>query len=282
MSLTLRDLHSLDQFRRVVELEKLVWGYADAEDVVPVPILAVTVRRGGILIGAYAAPGEMVGFVYSLPAFRGTERTQWSHMLGVLDRYRNSGLGLRLKLAQRQRALGMGVALVEWTFDPLQALNAHFNFRKLGVVAEEYEENIYGESSSPLHRGTPTDRLVAAWHLGDARAIGRIEGHAEAAAWLDLPEVLQIPGVNDMVSEGEWPACGELELGLQAVRVRLTIPAEFGRLGREQPALARAWRDATRRSFTTYLGRGYRVVDFVLDRDARRGHYVLSRGSGSL
>ena len=75
------------------------------------------------------------------------------------------GLGLRLKLAQREHALRMGIELIEWTYDPLQTLNAHFNFARLGIVVENYEENIYGESRSPLHRGTPTDRFVAEWRL---------------------------------------------------------------------------------------------------------------------
>ena len=71
-------------------------------------------------------------------------------------------------------AIAMGLELIEWTFDPLQALNAHFNFAKLGVVVEEYEENIYGESSSPLHRGAPTDRFVAAWRITTAHVERRI------------------------------------------------------------------------------------------------------------
>ena len=69
----------------------------------------------------------------------------------------------------------MGIDLVEWTYDPLQALNAHLNFTKLGVVVEEYEENIYGVSSSPLHSGSPTDRFVAEWRLNEPHVVRRIE-----------------------------------------------------------------------------------------------------------
>ena len=72
----------------------------------------------------------------------------------------------------------MGIDLIEWTYDPLQALNAHLNFAKLGVVVEEYEENIYGESSSPLHRGTPTDRFVAEWRLREPHVERRIAAQA--------------------------------------------------------------------------------------------------------
>ena len=59
----------------------------------------------------------------------------------------------------------LGYDLIEWTFDPLQAMNAHFNFAKLGGVVEEYAPNFYGESTSTLHRGTPTDRVVLLCHF---------------------------------------------------------------------------------------------------------------------
>ena len=89
-------------------------------------------------------------------------------MLGVTRDARGTGLGLRLKLAQRERALAMGIDEIEWTFDPLQALNAHLNIARLGAVVEEYEENIYGESTSPLHQGSPTDRFIARLEVDDA------------------------------------------------------------------------------------------------------------------
>jgi predicted GNAT superfamily acetyltransferase len=216
----------------------------------------------------------MVGFVYSLPAFRGTERTQWSHMLGVLDRYRNSGLGLRLKLAQRRRALGMGVTLVEWTFDPLQALNAHFNFRTLGVVAEEYEENIYGESSSPLHRGTPTDRFVAEWHLTRPHVERRLASWGQPV--VRDSGVASAPVVNPAAAGAPWLRPGRADLTLAAPRVLVEIPTGFGDMQARDPDLALEWRLHTREIFQRYFGRGYRAVDFFLSRESRRGHYLLA------
>src|SRR4051812_24540734 len=160
-----RDLTTLDEFAQVVELEREIWG-PGYDEVVPVPILAVTVMRGGILIGAFdGAP--MIGFVYSLPGIKQGKPTQWSHMAGVLEPYRGDGVGYRLKVLQRDRSIAMGLHLIEWTYDPMQAMNAHLNFAKLGIVADEYEINVYGTSSSPLHQGNPTDRLVAEWFVSE-------------------------------------------------------------------------------------------------------------------
>ncbi len=107
----------------------------------------------------------MVGFVYSLPGIKHGRPTQLvAHASGVLDAYRSAGVGHRLKKLQRERTLAMGLRLVEWTYDPMQALNAHLNFAKLGVVVSEYEVNVYGESSSPL-RALQSTR-IGSWPSG--------------------------------------------------------------------------------------------------------------------
>lgn len=270
----IRDLTTLDEFRRVVELEKVVWGYTDSDDVVGVPILVVTARRGGILLGAFDARDEMVGFVYSLPAIKDGRPIQWSHMLAVLPGRRDVGLGTRLKLAQRRRALAMGIDLIEWTFDPLQALNAHVNFSKLGVVVREYEENVYGESSSPLHRGTPTDRFIAEWWLRRLHVLRRIAPHAEPPP--RAREVFDAPQVNRTRRAGEWLECAGVDLGGAGPRLFVEIPANFGEMLQRHPGLALAWRLKTRELFTTYFARGYRVVDFFLDPEAKTGRYLLA------
>lgn len=269
----IRSLDTLEDCRRVVALEKVVWGYTDAEDVVPTPVLLVTVKRGGILLGGFDAAGEMKGFVYSIPGVKHGRLTQWSHMLGVTADARDAGLGARLKLAQRQAALAMGIDLIEWTYDPLQALNAHLNFTKLGAVVEEYEENIYGESSSPLHRGTPTDRFVAQWHLSRPHVERRI-----AAAGLPVMRDAAVASavvVNPSRERGEWLDPGASILDLSDRRVLVEIPMGFGEMQATRPELALDWRLATREIFQSYFGRGYRAVDFFLSREARRGQYLL-------
>jgi predicted GNAT superfamily acetyltransferase len=271
---TIRDLKTVDECRKVVELEKIVWGYSDAEDVVPVAILIVSVKRGGILLGAFDRAGTMAGFVYSLAAMKDGAATQWSHMLGVLPEARDGGLGAALKLEQRRRAMAMGIRLIEWTFDPLQALNAHLNFAKLGVLSQEFVENVYGDSSSPLHQGTPTDRLIAEWQL-DApeveRRIARPLSTVRSSADADAPVV-------NVTSEGtRWLACESVDLNRTEPRLLVEIPLGFSEMLSQDPELALDWRMKTRDAFATYLFRGYRVVDFFLERPSGRGRYLLTR-----
>ena len=201
------------------------------------------------------------GFVYSVPGFKDRRPIQWSHMLGVTRDARGMGLGLRLKLAQRERALAMGIEEIEWTFDPLQAPNAHLNIARLGAVVEEYEENIYGVSTSPLHHGSPTDRLIAVWRL----ATPHVERRLTSAAGLTARDasVLDSPIVNPSTTTGGELEPGAPDLTRQDRRLLVEIPGDFTDLLTRDPDRARRWRMATRLLFQSYFSHGYRVVDFL-------------------
>jgi len=270
----IRPLTTIEDCRQVAALEKEVWGYTDAEDVVPPPVLIVSVKRGGILLGAFDAGDRMKGFVYSIPALKDGRLSQWSHMLGVTRDARDAGLGLALKLAQRERSLAMGIDLVEWTYDPLQALNAHLNFTKLGVVVEEYEENIYGASSSPLHSGSPTDRFVAEWKLTAAHVERRIGGGGLGV--IRDASIAAAPLVNPSRPAARWLSPGPADLSLDAPRLLVEIPVGYAEMQIQDPPQALEWRLASRGLFQHYFARGYRAVDFFLSRESGRGHYLLA------
>jgi predicted GNAT superfamily acetyltransferase len=286
----IRSLSSLEECRTAAQLEKTIWGYTD-DDVIPAPIIFVSLKRGAVLLGAFDDAGKMEGYVYAAAAVKEGRPTLWSHALGVTSGFRRAGVGAALKIAQRLQALRMGSDLIEWTYDPLQASSAHLNFAKLGVVVEEYEENLYGDSSSALHRGAPTDRFVVAWHLSTPHVERRIKATIQANAL--PPEARRVSGpigvrdsavtaavlVNPSTGAGEWLEPGSAELDAEAARVLVEIPANFTRMLGEQPDLARQWRLGTREIFQTYFGRGYRAVDFFLAREHGRGQYLLARAA---
>ena len=270
----IRELTTLAECRQVAALEREVWGYTDSEDVVPPPVLIVSVKRGGILLGGFDRQGVMKGFIYSMAAARDGRLTQWSHMLGVTADARNTGLGRQLKLAQRERAMAMGIDLIEWTFDPLQTLNAHFNFARLGVVVEEYEENVYGDSSSPLHQGSPTDRFVAEWKLTAPHVERRIA--ARGVGLVRDASVGSAPLATRVTARGDRLLPGEPDLTRSERRLLVEIPGHYTQMLSGDPVLALEWRLATRRIFRHYFARGYRAVDFFLARDRSRGQYLLA------
>jgi predicted GNAT superfamily acetyltransferase len=273
--LRFRDLHTAAEFRQVMALEQEVWGFTDLHDMVTVPVFTITTKRGAILIGAFDPADRMVGFVYSIVGMKDRQLLQWSHMLGVLKEYANSGLGLRLKLAQREKALAGGYDLIEWTFDPLQTLNAHLNFSKLGVVAEEYHRNVYGESTSVLHKGTPTDRLVAQWWIRQPHVERRVAPATSVP--VRAAGLADAAPINVTRPAERWLANAEVCLTRDERRLVFEIPMGFTEMQREAPALALEWRMQSREIFEACFARGYRVVDFFLDRPQLRGRYLLAR-----
>jgi predicted GNAT superfamily acetyltransferase len=174
-----------------VALQREVWGYVDL-DVDSRSMLTVASRFAGQVLGAF--DGErLVGFSLAfatLPFGR-----LHSHRVGVHSDYQNAGVGLKLKLAQREDALVHGIPVIQWTFDPLQPRNAYFNLTKLGGVSRTYIPNLYGVTSSPLHGGLPTDRLLIEWELNSERVQRTLAGDRVEVS-RDARELLLPPPVD--------------------------------------------------------------------------------------
>src|SRR5215211_8212310 len=188
----IREIGEIPQMRTVEDLQKEVWGIPDL-DVVPLTHLVASKQAGGVLIGAFDG-ATLVGFVYGFPSFERGQLAHHSHMLAVKPDYRNLDLGQRLKLAQREHVMAQGIDLISWTFDPLQSLNAHFNFSKLGVVADRYLPDFYGaEAASFLHQ-TGTDRLWVSWWLTSDH-VKRTISNGQASQSFGHDDVsIEIPG----------------------------------------------------------------------------------------
>src|SRR5580704_17363714 len=187
----IRKCQGIEEFQRCVTLQKEIWGERDIE-VEPATLFVVAAETGGQVLGAF--DGErLVGYTLALVGFTDGTVFLHSHMTGVLAEYRDRGVGRALKLFQREEALGRGIRLIVWTFDPLEIRNAHFNLNRLGAIARKYLPNLYGLTTSPLHLGLPTDRLWVEWQLDSERVVAALSGLAgepEAAssrARIELP-----------------------------------------------------------------------------------------------
>lgn len=267
---TIRAFETIEEFKECVALQEATWGVGFSERV-PSAILRVGQLLGGVSSGAYDATGELVGFVFGLTGLRGGELAHWSDMLAVRPTIRDAGLGRALKEYQRQQVLASGVKVMYWTFDPLQSRNAHLNITRLGAVVREYNENMYGESDSPLHRGIGTDRFVALWQLDSDRVAERLAAAGGPPRWDgDAPLALRTTA-----GEGGTLVPEPLEELPRTDRVRVPIPSDVGRMMGTRPEAARSWRAATRRVFQHYLGAGFEVCEF--QRGERSSEYLLAR-----
>jgi predicted GNAT superfamily acetyltransferase len=276
----IRDVEGEAEFHAIEDLQKEAWAFSDL-DIVPSATLIATQHAGGIVLGAFE--GDLIiGFAYAFPALEEGRVSMHSHMLAVRTDYRNCQAGFYLKVAQRERALEMGVDEITWTFDPLQSLNAHLNFAKLGVVSRRYMVNFYGEvTSSPLHQGLGTDRLWVSWFLNSDRVKQRVSRDPSqrsaktASEQHDAAEIIQAALV---CNEDSYPRLSDFSNKLSATRCTIEIPHNINALKEREPKLGVEWREATRGAFLAAIDAGFLVEDFVRidDEVGPRWFYSLS------
>lgn len=269
-TIVIRDIDGIAELRAVEALQKEVWG-SDDLDVVPLTLLVASREVGATLIGAYDHE-SLVGFVYGFTGYEEGRVTHHSHMLAVRPAYRNHKLGFKLKLAQRERVLAQGITRITWTFDPLQSLNAHLNFGKLGVVSDKYKTNFYGEATSSFLHQIGTDRLWVTWLVDSQRVRARLQAGKNQSP-LDGENAVTLVRVSE-----RWAPERHTSAIFGAQSLLIEIPWDINLLQDEHRELAREWREATRWAFTKALDSNYLVEDFVSAsrNDQRVGVYLLS------
>jgi predicted GNAT superfamily acetyltransferase len=241
----IRECTSIEDYEQCMTLQREVFVFPDLE-VSPRRHFIVTRRAGGWVLGAFAGD-ELVGFVHQLAAVKDREVYGYSHMLAVGREYQNKGVGARLKWAQRARALSEGISLIRWTWDPMQARNAHFNLNRLGVTVRNYAVNFYGTDyglppaeieSAPA---IDSDRLFAEWNLKS-----------------DQVETLE-------------RGCDEKARGTPATSI--AIPANWSALIRDNPSHARKEQRRVRAEFEKAFASGLVCMGF--ERDPALPRYLL-------
>jgi predicted GNAT superfamily acetyltransferase len=233
-----RPLDRVSEFEDAVRLQQEIWGFEEIE-LLPVRLFVVASKVGGQALGAFDE-GRMVAFLLAIPGIRNGGHYLHSHMLGVRPEYRDRGVGRSMKLEQRREALSRGIRRIEWTFDPLELKNAFFNIERLGAVVRRFNPNQYGTTTSHLHGGLPTDRLVAEWRLDSPRAEAIIEGRL-----FDSP-----------------PA-----------EARVPVPSGIAQIRSADPPRAREIQRAIGEQFQQSFARGLAVTGF--ERSAEAGTYLI-------
>lgn len=269
---TIRPFRTHRDYEACIALQEATWGTGFSERV-PMALMIVSQRLGGVAAGAFDEDGSLAGFIFGLSGIENGNPVHWSDMLAVRTDCRGRGLGIRLKSYQRDMVLENGIRRMYWSFDPLESQNAYINLARLGVVAREYVENMYGQTDSPLHRGIGTDRFVALWQLDAPRVERRLAGDESPPA---IEKLAEVPRVLDCTSgsSSAWPE-PEAREAPGANQVLAAIPSRIQALKSVSPELAARWREATRSVLQSYLSSGYEVCELI--RGARVSHYLLRR-----
>lgn len=206
----IRECTTIEELDTCISLQREAFALPDLE-ISPRRHLIVSRQAGGWTLGAFLGD-RLVGFVHHLAAV-GPEKQLfgYSHMMAVAKDVQNLGIGARLKWAQRERALSEGRDFIKWTWDPMQARNAHFNLNRLGVVVDSFGDNFYGTdyNADPAHGederpGLQSDRLFANWYLNSdrVRALAMGQSHdisARAAGSIAVPAEWSAMIKNDVM-----------------------------------------------------------------------------------
>jgi len=196
----IRECETVEDFDQCVRLQKEAFGLPDIE-ISPRRHLIVSKHAGGWTLGAFVGE-EMVGFVHHLAGVNGEEIFGYSHMMAVAVTFQNAGIGAKLKWAQREKALREGRRFIKWTWEPMQARNAHFNLNRLGVVVRAYAGNFYGtdytQPSRDLQLGLDSDRLFAEWQLDSPRVVALSERREFVIDSTPAKEIIIVPNWREL------------------------------------------------------------------------------------
>jgi predicted GNAT superfamily acetyltransferase len=265
MKVTVRPLEDPREFEEAEEVQMSAWGMGPRE-ATPKEVMIAISDNGGVVLGAFDGRRE-VGFAITLAASVEGHSYLYSHMTGVRSEYQSKGVGFLLKQKQKEIALERGVGMIAWTFDPLISRNAHFNIKKLGVVARTYFIDYYGPMNDSINFGWETDRILCEWYVrpkeaNRLRSLGRSD----------------LRGAHVAISKtGHEPysRCVDWSVDLTASKVLVDIPSDVTALKAENMEEGKRWRLATRDVFRKYFAAGYVALALIERGDEFR--YLLMK-----
>ena len=277
----IRTLTSVEDCRRVQVVQDLVWGGGHG-DTMSIHVLVTQSKSGGLLQGAFVDHGAeetegMVGFSFGWPAFdldsSGARKLKFcSHIMGVLPAWHGRGIGLRLKLFQRQELQRQGwTDWVTWTFDPLQRVNGRLNISRLGALCTTYVRNVYGEMTDSLNAGMPTDRFQVDWYLNSPRVHKALSSDRLPPEW---PTDSLLRARTRALGGGRPRAPLSPPPPPDGRPYALPLPDSVDSLRRYGGTLLFDWRIFVRQAAEICFAAGYALVDCILIEE--EWHYIFA------
>ncbi len=253
----IRELKSTEELEQCIALQRAVWGLNELGLMSPITLKALTLEavHVGLVLGAYVRE-HLVGMAIVLGCME--QGVAYGHMLGVLEEYRDAGIGRSLHQCVARRLVAQGVRELVWTFEPLESRNAHVYINRAGARMVAYQEACF-HVQCDMHAGLPLDRLLARAPL---------EWHGAATPLLSYVEACRRYPV---VTTRRMP---------DADGVLVHIPGDLAGLKARDMDEARRYRLETRIVFNEYLNRrGYQGTGFISEQtqQGRVSCYLLTR-----
>jgi predicted GNAT superfamily acetyltransferase len=277
MPIDIRPVQRLEEYRTAEDIQREVWGLADAR-LTSSDIMIAIHKSGGLVLGAFdTEPAEqprMVGYLCSFVGLHPNGRVKHaSHQLGILPAYQGRNIGYRMKLAQRDYVLAQGIDLITWTYDPLESRNAYLNIHKLGAVCNTYMSNAYGIMRDALNQGLPSDRFQVEWHIASDYVARRLEGQYTSPVPSELQRA-QVPLLNADVPASPQ-AQPHASVPTNHDYLLIEIPQSFQAIKMADMQQAAAWRQQSGLLLETAFVSGYTAIDLLIE--GTRRYYLLEK-----
>jgi predicted GNAT superfamily acetyltransferase len=264
MTIDVEPLRTLDDFSACEHLQRRLLGEHAGAALLGVPALRAIAESGGLLLGVRQSGvgRELAGAVVDLSTTWEGFPAHFNYLIGVSAEARNGGIGLALRVAERQHALAAGVEVVRAWVDPLRSSESHIFLNRLGAIGTKYERSVFGELPDRVHRGLATDRICAQWWLRSPRTVALLdEGRAASHLRAGLHEM--VVATRTTSGRSGQRTLVDVHADVDAANVLVEIPVDIELLRDEDPAEARRWRLGTREVFERLLVTGYLLVGLV-------------------
>lgn len=292
-----------EDYRKYEDLREEIWAFPEDHLAGTRNLLCENFLHEGssLFIAAYREePGSpwiedaahLVGFAYGFVGIKDKEiafrqpSNLWfyAQFLGVKDEWQGYGLGIAIKEFQRDIVRDwFGLDFIVCTYDPLTAVNAYRNVHHFGMRLLEYRIAAYGEYGGRLNRlDVPSDRFFMGWDITrPPRKTDFKEEAIKPERIVNQVEVVEVEGKDGPLY---LEVIKEIELSPKENLVLIRIPLDFYQMLRstdvEDSEIRRIpldWRLKTRQLFLTLFKQGYRLIDFILDRQSGKtqAYYLL-------
>ncbi|MHA1953696.1 MAG: GNAT family N-acetyltransferase [Candidatus Heimdallarchaeaceae archaeon] len=275
INLEYKEMLDFSEYDILEDIQEDAWGMP-ARELVPKRLMYATLKSGGVVIGAYKN-NEIIGYCWGWVGNKDPYGLFiYSHHNAVLKKYQNQGIGLQLKLAQRDWAIKHNYHLINWTFDPLQSKNCYLNLHKLGVECSTYKRDYWGDMVDVLNKGIDTDRFYSNWYIRSKHVEERVQGKFENFSELLLEgncKVFETQLTDNKLTVKKT----HLEINSQFVFIE--IPSNFNELMKKDKESLIQWRKETRTAFEVYFNKGYKGVDFIVEKETNniRCFHILKK-----
>jgi predicted GNAT superfamily acetyltransferase len=253
--LIVKRLDHIEEYKKLPDIQISAWKFEDF-DVEPHYMMTRVQKYGGLVHGLFL-DGNLIGFTYALIGKWEGQYFIYSHMAALKREHQKKGYGFILKKAQREECLNMSYDLIKWSFDPLEAMNSYFTLHRLGATSHEYGRNVYGNGECGLHKGLPTDRLVASWHLNSEHVISKM-GKKE-------PKIIVKPSTLNLKDFDKCDLYIEIPINIQAIKEK-SLKKAFD------------WQMSIRNKFEMAFKNGYVANGLVFGEKYQRTFYKLTKG----